>query len=644
MTNQCAVNIKGERGSVTSSLKRRMSMTDSEEKSSVQADKKFGRYIVQKLLGEGAMGKVFLAQDPVLNRQVAIKVISVDRHLDEKTRQEFLSRFTLEARLSAQLNHQSIVPVYDAGEEEGVPWIAFQFIDGVTLDKIIRNKGKLSVKWSVHIALDIASALQLAHSQHIVHRDIKPGNIMVDRQGGVAKLTDFGVAKVPWASLTCEGNAMGSPGYMSPEQIEGFSVDERSDLFSLGVVLYEMLTGRHPFVRETVAATAFATIGGKYPQAGELVTGIPPQLDEVIDRCLTPKPDDRVKNASQLIGLLKNTVPADGSGSGVWPVAGEKKPEFSKVIAAGIDSFSAILKRAAPQKKAPPTLVSASLVHSPRRSSPIATQARNAFRTALFIVRKTLRRTLKRSAEAVSLKLLGGSALSVGVLIVVLIVAINKSTKEEFYFPMSGLDAEQKILVNKCRSWASAGIFDSAIVYATALAATKEGGVNGNFLLGTILCRKGDYDGAFLSFEMAQQFPSGARLLEKNNGYIVSLCMPVLTKKRAPDPMVSILAKKCSAADVAVIRNAVYEKPYWLRWNSLRILQAAGKQVDLVRVFILDLKYSRTMKTRLQAVSDLGELGDKRAIPALKESARKGLRDPFVSSAANRTLREVFKE
>ena len=612
-------------------------------KSSDPGQKKFGRYIVQKLLGEGAMGKVFLAQDPVLNRQVAIKVISVDRQLDDKTRQEFLSRFSLEARLSAQLNHQSIVPVYDAGEEGGVPWIAFQYIDGVTLDRIIKNKSRLSIKWSIHITLDIASALQLAHGQHIVHRDIKPGNIIVDRQGGVAKLADFGVAKVPWASLTCKGDAMGSPGYMSPEQIEGFSIDERSDIFSLGVVLYEMLTGKHPFVRDTVAATAFATISGKYDTAGSLIKDIPQRLDAVIAQCLTPKPGDRVKSAGQLIELLDGVVPMTGARSGLWPVLEEKKKGYAKLS----DAFTAMISRiawSAPKSKAPATLVSANIRTPAHRSSRMVTQGRNSLRMAIFIARKNARRAIRRFAEVVPLKILGGVALAGAIVIAIMLFALHRENNDGLYLPTAGLDDEQIILVNKSRSWAETGGFDSALVYAHALAVTEEGASRGHLLSGIIACQKGAFDEALVAFETVGQFPTGSKLLGRNSAYIVSLCLPMLKKKRATDPLVTILAKMCQAADVPEIKAAVYEKPYWLRWNSLRIMQASGKQVDLVRVFILDLKYSRTMKTRLQAVRDLGELKDKRAIPALREASKKGIRDPFVSSAAAKTLREVFKE
>jgi serine/threonine protein kinase len=593
------------------------------------------------------MGKVFLALDPVLNRQVAIKVISVDRHLDGKTRREFLSRFSLEARLSAQLNHQSIVPVYDAGEEAGVPWIAFQYIDGVTLDKIIKAKGKIGFKWSLHIALDIASALQLAHGQKIVHRDIKPGNIIVDRRGGIAKLADFGVAKVPWASLTCEGNAMGSPGYMSPEQIEGFSIDERSDIFSLGVVLYEMLTGRHPFVRETVAATAFATISGKYVRAGEIVSDIPPRLDEIIAQCLESKPDTRIKSAAQLIELLRNIIPMTDAGTGAWLTFDDgNKNDFKDFFAGLRSSAGEGFRRLIPKKKPPPTLVSAHIRPVRTNTSPFMTQLRNGLRMMHYILRKGAIQALDRLSAVVSLKIVGIAAFlgaAITILAVVWFVG-GSGERDSLHLPMGGLDAEQKLLVTKGLSWATAKKFDSAILCANALAVTREGAARGHFLRGIFACQKGDFDEALSAFETAETLPAGSRLPERNRGHILSLCLPTLQKRRAPDALVSIMAKKCKAADHPAINKAPYEKPYWLRWNAVRIRQAAGLQVDLVQVFVLDLKYARTIWTRLQAIRDLGDLNDRRAIPALIEAKKKGVRDPFVSSAAAKVLSEVYKE
>ena len=181
-----------------------------------------------------------------------------------------------------------------------------------------------------------------------------------------------------------------------------------------------------------------------------------------------------------------------------------------------------------------------------------------------------------------------------------LVVLLVRNDTRDLFISETGLDAEQKILIAKSQSWLAAGKFDSATVYANALTMTAEGASQGYFLLGVIACRKADFETAFTAFESASQTPNGSRLLQKNRMHIVILFMPLLKKKRASDPIVALLAKKCLAAEVPSIKNAVYERPYWLRWNSLRILQATGRQVDLVRVFILDLKYSRTMKCLLK--------------------------------------------
>jgi tRNA A-37 threonylcarbamoyl transferase component Bud32 len=610
--------------------------------------KKFGRYVVQRLIGEGAMGKVFLAQDPVLNRQVAIKVISVDRQLEEATRREFLTRFSTEARLSAQLNHPSIVPVYDAGEEAGVPWIAFQFIDGVTLDKVLRNKGRLSIKWAVHIALDIASALQQAHKIHVVHRDIKPSNVIVDRQGGIAKLTDFGVAKVPWASLTMEGNAMGSPGYMSPEQIEGQSLDERSDIFSLGVVLYEMLTGRHPFVRETVAATAFATMSGKFPPAGALVSGIPQQLDLFLSQCLAVNPEKRIKSATQLIEMLRAVTPGADAPTGTWGMLiGKARPSAvwaGRLAAAAGGIFKSIAaamkksgqepaqKTAAPAQK-PETVV----MQAGKRPSRLSRRAEK-------ILGGFFARTFRRARRSALAAGIGLGAAVFAALVVIGVVSLEKGSAPVLNVPVNGLNAQEAALVNRFKSWFTLGRLDSAAECADSLELTRAGAVRGLFLSSLVACKRGEYEDAFLSFESVERLPGGEKLLSRNRRFAVNTCMPALKKERAPDALVTILSQKFNAADDPVLKKAVYERPYWLRWNSLRILQAGGKKVDLVRVFILDLKYSKTMHTRLQAIRDLGEIGDRRAVPALKEAKKKGMSDPFVSSAADKCLRTVFKE
>lgn len=626
---------------------------ETEQTTPAGGPKKYGRYIVQKLIGEGAMGSVFLAQDPVLNRQVAIKVITMERQLDGRTRTEYLSRFALEARLSAQLNHQSIVPVYDAGEEGGVPWIAFQYVDGVTLDKIIKGNGKLSVPWAVRIALDVASALQAAHGMNVVHRDIKPANIIVDRHGGIAKLMDFGVAKVPWTSLTCEGNAMGSPGYMSPEQIEGFSIDERSDLFSLGVVLYEMVAGRHPFVRETVEATAFATVSGSYTPLCEVGKDVPRQVIDAVDRCLITSPDKRIRSAVQFIELLRSLDTGIDSVAGTRTFFTGRPIWVSACVRKAADLMAAAVRQVVrrsgyrAQRRKPAAAGRPAGVHGKSHAGMVllewtARRCRRFYRKAAWEVRGfyiALRRG-RRNALYSAL----GLFIATAVISLAITSAVTRNREGGLFLPLGGLDRQGVSFVNKCRTWLSAGNYDSAAACADALAATENGAARGHFLRAIIACREMHCEEAAIELESAGRLPGGAKLLERNRAYMVAMALPLLKKDRVPDSFVSLLSGKLGAADDPIIKNAVYERPYWMRWNSVHILQAAGKQVDMVLVYILDLQYSKTLHTRLQAVRELRSLGDRRAVPALKESRDKGIRDLFVSSAASTALKEVFKE
>ena len=622
-----------------------------QEKTSTPAaePKKYGRYEVLKLIGEGAMGKVFLASDPVLKRQVAIKIISIDKQIDDKIRREFLKRFSIEARLSAQLSHPSIVPVYDAGEEDGVPWIAFQYISGVTLDKLIKTHGKLSVKWAVSIATNIASALQQAHKINVVHRDIKPSNIIVDRHGGIAKLTDFGVAKSPLASLTMEGNAMGSPGYMSPEQIEGRDLDHRSDIFSLGVVMYEMLTGKHPFKRDSITTTAYATISGKYTPVKLITREIPSRLDAIVSQCLVPDLDKRIQDAAQLGALLGTVASRARSGE-----EGKRR----------ISSLLAVLKGLASQGRA----------FAAAAYSAVASRIKNAFPMeeqenagSVFLQQSETETNLKKIEPApvpkreglfgkiisgyndyVRRNLVIGRAAGISVLAFAVIVAailffseIGNSGKTTIWFPEKGLSKSDLSLLNEFKAFFSDGDLDSAASRAALLTLSENCAAAGQFLQGLVACRQKNFDDAMLAFETAEGLPDGKDCIRRNCHYMA--VRYALVNERMPDMLVAILARDFDADDDHAVQRAVNEKPYWPRWNALRILQSGGKKVDLAKVFILDLKYAEDRHVRIQAIHDLGELGDRRAIPALKEARRLEKKDPLISAAAARVLKKVFK-
>ena len=309
-----------------------MDVTSSNLEKNSENSRRFGRYVVKGVLGEGAMGRVFLAEDPVLQRLIAVKVIALERPIDEKTKREYLERFAIEARSSAKLSHPSIVAVHDAGQQDGVPWIAFEYVKGERLDQVLKKEKNLSFERLTTIAIQIASALQLAHEHHIVHRDIKPANILLDSRTGIAKLADFGVVKAPWAVLTQSGTSVGSPGYMSPEQIDGSQIDSRSDLFSLGIVIYEMITGRHPFVRDTVPATFYATISGDYEPLKKLRADTPPELVKVINSLLKSQKELRLSSAQDLIDLI-SPVQRTSTGIPVNLKSLRKRPVLLRIAA-----------------------------------------------------------------------------------------------------------------------------------------------------------------------------------------------------------------------------------------------------------------------------------------------------------------------
>src|SRR5205823_11578427 len=205
-----------------------------------------GRYKIVRKLGAGGMADVYLAEDQELGRRVAIKVLN-DRHANDE---QFVERFRREAKNAAALSHPNVVSIYDRGDAEGTYYIAMEYLDGRSLKELIVSRGPAPVNVSIEYARQILSALRFAHRHGIVHRDIKPHNVLVDREGRV-KVTDFGIARAGTSQMTEAGSIVGTAQYLSPEQARGGEVDQRSDLYSLGVVLYELLTGTVPFSGDT---------------------------------------------------------------------------------------------------------------------------------------------------------------------------------------------------------------------------------------------------------------------------------------------------------------------------------------------------------------------------------------------------------
>jgi eukaryotic-like serine/threonine-protein kinase len=276
-----------------------MHMDDSEHKP-------FGRYEVLKELGRGAMGVVYQARDPKINRLVAVKTISLAGHSPDE-QLEYRERFLREAEAAGRLSHPGIVTIFDVGEEPETrnPYIVMEFVGGESLDKLLsRSDHKLPVQKALQLAVELAEALDCAHGQGVVHRDLKPANILLTEDGH-AKIADFGVAKLNLSNQTLAGRALGTPAYMSPEQLNGERVDGRSDIFSLGVILYTVLTGHRPFQGNSALTVSFKVVNREPIPATLLDTALPEGLDSIITRAMAKDPANRYQNGAEMVSEIQ---------------------------------------------------------------------------------------------------------------------------------------------------------------------------------------------------------------------------------------------------------------------------------------------------------------------------------------------------
>lgn len=260
------------------------------------------RYEILERIGTGGMSDVYKSKDHKLNRHVAVKVLK--QEFSENT--NFVSKFRTEAQAAASLMHPNIVNVYDVGEENGIYYIVMELVEGITLKKYIEKKARLSFKEAVSIAIQACMGIEAAHKNHIIHRDIKPQNIIISKDGKV-KVTDFGIAKAA-TSNTITSNVMGSVHYTSPEQARGGYSDEKSDIYSMGITLFEMLTGRVPFNGETTVAIAIKHIQEEMPSPRDFVPEIPVCVEQIVLKCTQKSPDRRYHTMASLIEDLKRAL------------------------------------------------------------------------------------------------------------------------------------------------------------------------------------------------------------------------------------------------------------------------------------------------------------------------------------------------
>ena len=268
---------------------------------------KLGRYEVSGILGKGAMGQVYMGKDPAINRPIALKTIRLDFVTDKNEMAELKERLHREAQAAGKLSHPNIVTIYDVGSEGDLQYIAMEYLEGQTLEEMIKRKVKFNYRIIAQIIVQICAAMDYAHKQGIVHRDIKPANIMI-RSDYRVKVMDFGIARVESSSMTKTGIAMGTPNYISPEQLKGQHVDNKADIFSLGVVMYEMLLGKRPFKGENITSLIYSIIHTEPEKPSSINPQIPLLFDHVVLRALKKDPKERYQNALEITADLSDFV------------------------------------------------------------------------------------------------------------------------------------------------------------------------------------------------------------------------------------------------------------------------------------------------------------------------------------------------
>jgi serine/threonine protein kinase len=273
---------------------------------------KAGRYEILGELGRGGMGVVYRAKDPLIGRTVAVKTIRLSEEGTGMSHAQLVERFQTEARAAGLLTHPNIVVIYDVGESDGVYYITMELVNGKSLQSMLDSGEKFSLPRILRIIEQVCSALQFAHDHSVVHRDIKPANIMLTSDD-LVKITDFGTAKIMQYGASQQTSAMGTPGYMSPEQIKGKAVDGRTDIFSLGVMLYEMTTGQKPFRGQDIATVLYRILNEEPAPPQQLNPSIPLGVSSTILKALTKSPHLRYENCRELLEDLKNYRPSENS-------------------------------------------------------------------------------------------------------------------------------------------------------------------------------------------------------------------------------------------------------------------------------------------------------------------------------------------
>uniref|UniRef100_UPI0022EA74F6 serine/threonine-protein kinase n=1 Tax=Falsiroseomonas oryzae TaxID=2766473 RepID=UPI0022EA74F6 len=273
---------------------------------------RLGKYELRGTLGRGAMGVVYDGWDPIIARRVAIKTVKIPDPSDTEAIEE-LARFRREAQAAGRLTHPNIVAVYDYGEDGDIAYIVMEFVDGPTLKHLLDKQERMALPDIVRVMEDLLAGLAFSHARGIVHRDIKPANVMLTSDGK-AKIADFGIARIESSSMTQAGTVMGTPAYMSPEQFMGQTVDARTDIYSSGVLLYQLLTGERPF-EGGMTAIMHKALHTDPPKPSELSVTAPPALDPVVARAMAKRPEGRFANAEAFAAAIRQALAAPAAAS-----------------------------------------------------------------------------------------------------------------------------------------------------------------------------------------------------------------------------------------------------------------------------------------------------------------------------------------
>src|ERR1700691_2908704 len=271
----------------------------------MSAVESLGKYEIRRQLGRGAMGTVYEGFDPIIERTVAIKTVRLPEVADDETADE-IARFRREAQAAGRLTHPNIVGVFDYGETADLAYIVMEYVDGPPLKSLLDKNERFPVSRIVQIMGDLLAGLQFSHERGVVHRDIKPANLMLTKSGQ-AKIADFGIARIESSSMTQAGTVLGTPAYMSPEQFMGQVVDARSDIYSSGVLLYQLLTGERPF-EGGMSAIMHKALNTEPPSPSQLSVTAPPSFDAVVRRAMAKRPEDRFATATAFIEAVRNAV------------------------------------------------------------------------------------------------------------------------------------------------------------------------------------------------------------------------------------------------------------------------------------------------------------------------------------------------